>query len=135
MISTSPDVSAVPWFFCAALIGPIASLKLLPGVAPVAKQQGVYVADLIKQRLRGGVSAKPFRYRDYGNFATIGRKAAVVDFGWLHMRGLLAWILWSFAHVYFLIGFRNRIVVAVQWLWAYFTFQRGARLIVGRRRE
>jgi NADH dehydrogenase len=109
--------------------------KLLPGVAPVAKQQGVYVADLIKQRLRGGVSAKPFRYRDYGNFATIGRKAAVIDFGWIHMRGLLAWILWSVAHVYFLIGFRNRIVVAVQWLWAYFTFQRGARLIVGRPRE
>src|SRR5580700_3921164 len=106
--------------------------KLLPGVAPVAKQQGVYVAKLIGQRLRGGASVKPFRYRDYGNFATIGRKAAVIDFGWIHMRGLLAWILWSVAHVYFLIGFRNRIVVAVQWLWAYFTFQRGARLIVGR---
>jgi NADH:ubiquinone reductase (H+-translocating) len=108
---------------------------LLPGVAPVAKQQGVYVADLITHRVRGGVPAKPFRYRNYGNFATIGRKAAVVDFGWIHMRGLIAWILWSVAHVYFLIGFRNRIVVAIQWLWAYFTFQRGARLIVGGRRE
>jgi len=109
--------------------------KPLPGMAPVAKQQGVYVANVIERRVRGGVWVKPFQYRNYGNFATIGRKAAVVDFGWLHMRGLLAWILWSFAHVYFLIGFRNRIVVAVQWLWAYFTFQRGARLIVGRRRE
>ena len=108
--------------------------KPLPGVAPVAKQQGVYVADLIKQRPRGRASVKPFRYRNYGNFATIGRKAAVIDFGWIHMRGLFAWILWSFAHIYFLIGFRNRLVVAVQWLWAYFTFQRGARLIVGRRK-
>jgi len=109
--------------------------KPLPGVAPVAKQQGVYVAGLIKQRLRGRASVKPFRYRNYGNFATIGRKAAVIDFGWLHMRGLFAWILWSFAHIYFLIGFRNRLIVAMQWLWAYFTFQRGARLIVGRRQE
>lgn len=107
--------------------------KLLPGVAPVAKQQGVYVANLIKRRAGGGVWEKPFHYRNYGNFATIGRKAAVIDFGWIHMRGLIAWILWSFAHVYFLIGFRNRLVVALQWLWAYFTFQRGARLIVGRR--
>jgi NADH:ubiquinone reductase (H+-translocating) len=105
----------------------------LPGVAPVAKQQGVYIAELIRQRVRGRTSVKPFRYRDYGNFATIGRKAAVIDFGWIHMRGLIAWILWSFAHIYFLIGFRNRVIVAVQWLWAYFTFQRGARLIVGRR--
>jgi NADH dehydrogenase len=107
----------------------------LPGMAPVAKQQGVYVANVIKRRVGGGIWAKPFKYRNYGNFATIGRKAAVVDLGWIHMRGLIAWILWSFAHVYFLIGFRNRIVVAVQWLWAYFTFQRGARLIVGRRQE
>ena len=105
----------------------------LPGMAPVAKQQGVYAANVITRRIRGGVWAKPFRYRNYGNFATIGRKAAVVDMGWIQMRGLPAWILWSFAHIYFLIGFRNRIVVAVQWLWAYFTFQRGARLIVGRR--
>ncbi|HTW33961.1 MAG TPA: NAD(P)/FAD-dependent oxidoreductase [Rhizomicrobium sp.] len=105
----------------------------LPGMAPVAKQQGVYVAELIRQRVRGRTSVRPFRYRNYGNFAAIGRRAAVIDLGWIHMRGLIAWILWSFAHIYFLIGFRNRMIVAVQWLWAYFTFQRGARLIVGRR--
>lgn len=108
--------------------------KPLPGMAPVAKQQGTYVARAIQARLRGN-SVKPFRYMNYGNFAAIGRKAAVMDLGWLQMRGLPAWILWSFAHIYFLIGFRNRIIVAMQWLWAYFTFQRGARLIVGRRHD
>jgi NADH:ubiquinone reductase (H+-translocating) len=107
--------------------------KPLPGVAPVAKQQGTYVGKVIKARLRGVAEIKPFSYRDYGNLATIGRKAAVIDFGWIHLRGIIAWVIWSFAHIYFLIGFRNRAMVALDWLWAYFTFQRGARLITGSR--
>jgi NADH dehydrogenase len=105
--------------------------KPLPGVAPVAKQQGRYVARLINNRLRSAVQAEPFRYRNYGNLATIGRKAAVIDFGWVHLRGFIAWVIWTVAHIYFLIGFRNRMIVALNWLWAYFTFQRGARLITG----
>jgi NADH:quinone reductase (non-electrogenic) len=105
----------------------------LPGIAPVAKQQGRYVGKLIEARLRGAERAKPFHYRNYGNLATIGRKAAIIDFGWIHLRGLVAWAIWSVAHIYFLIGFRNRAIVALDWLWAYFTFQRGARLITGSR--
>ena len=105
----------------------------LPGIAPVAKQQGRYVGKLIKARLRGAERAKAFHYRNYGNLATIGRKAAVIDFGWIHLRGFVAWAIWSVAHIYFLIGFRNRAMVALDWLWAYFTFQRGARLITGSR--
>jgi NADH dehydrogenase len=107
--------------------------KPLPGVAPVAKQQGAYVAKLILARLKGAEQAKPFRYRDFGNLATIGRKAAVIDFGWIHLRGFVAWVIWSFVHVYFLIGMRNRTMVALHWMWAYVTFQRGARLITGSR--
>lgn len=105
--------------------------KPLPGIAPVAKQQGYYVARLIKARLKGK-QIGPFRYRDYGNLATIGRKAAVIDFGKIRLHGLVAWLIWTIAHIYYLIGFRNRLLVAINWLWAYFTFQRGARLITGR---
>lgn len=101
----------------------------LPGVAPVAKQQGYYVARAILSRATGQGEIGSFRYRNYGNLATIGRKAAVADFGWLRLRGLSAWIVWTFAHIYFLIGFRNRAMVALDWLWAYFTYQRGSRLI------
>jgi NADH dehydrogenase len=107
--------------------------KPLPGIAPVAKQQGRYVGNLLKARLRGAEQTEPFRYRSYGNLATIGRKAAVIDFGWIHLRGLVAWVIWSVVHIYFLIGFRNRAMVALDWLWAYFTFQRGGRLITGSR--
>jgi NADH dehydrogenase len=81
--------------------------------------------------LAGKPAPAPFRYRDFGNLATIGRKAAVIDFGWLRMSGFFAWVLWSVAHIYFLIGFRNRLVVAMTWMWAYLTFQRGSRLITG----
>lgn len=104
--------------------------RMLPGVAPVAKQEGSYVARAIAARLRGE-SVPPFRYRDLGNLATIGRKAAVADFGWLRLSGLPAWLLWGLVHIAFLIGFRNRIAVLLDWLWAYITFQRGARLITG----
>ena len=102
----------------------------LPGVAPVAKQQGAYVARLIKLALQGR-SAPPFRYRDFGSLATIGRKRAVAELGGLRLSGFVAWLLWSVAHIYFLIGFRNRLVIAIDWLWSYLTYQRGARLITG----
>jgi NADH dehydrogenase len=103
----------------------------LPGVAPVAKQQGAYVARVIAARLSGKPPPGPFRYRDFGNLATIGRRAAVVDFGRLRLTGRLAWLVWGVAHIYFLIGFRNRMAVATDWLWSYLTYQRGARLITG----
>jgi len=104
--------------------------NLLPGVAPVAKQEGKYVAKLLRARL-AGKALPPFRYRDYGSLATIGRKSAVVQLGRFKLKGFFAWVLWSVAHIYFLIGFRNRLAVALHWLWNYVTFQRGTRLITG----
>jgi NADH dehydrogenase len=103
----------------------------LPGVAPVAKQQGRYVARAISAELKGETAAAPFRYRNAGNLATIGRREAVVDFGLLRLSGWPGWLLWSGAHIYFLIGFRNRLAVVIDWLWSYLTYQRGARLITG----
>jgi NADH dehydrogenase FAD-containing subunit len=103
----------------------------LPGIAPAAKQAGQYAAKAIGARLRDRAPA-PFRYRHLGNLATIGRTAAVADFGWLRLSGGIAWLLWGLVHIYFLIGFRSRLAVALDWLWAYLTFQRGARLITGR---
>lgn len=104
--------------------------KPLPGVAPVAKQQGEYVADLLSARAEGK-TLPPFRYRDAGSLATIGRKRAVAQLGRLKLSGFMAWLLWSLVHVYFLIGFRNRLLVAMNWCWSYITFQRGTRLITG----
>jgi NADH dehydrogenase len=104
--------------------------KPLPGVAPVAKQQGQYLAKLLKARV-AGKTLPPFRYRDYGALATIGRKRAIFQRGALKFTGFFAWLLWSIAHIYFLIGFRNRLVVAMSWAWSYVTFQRGTRLITG----
>jgi NADH dehydrogenase len=104
--------------------------KPLPGVAPVAKQQGQYLAALLMKQPQGK-SLPPFRYHDYGSLATIGRKRAVFQLGSLKFTGFFAWILWSTAHVYFLIGFRNRLIVAMSWAWSYITFQRGTRLITG----
>jgi NADH:ubiquinone reductase (H+-translocating) len=106
--------------------------KPLPGIAPVAKQQGKNAARRIIARLSGG-SLPDFRYRDSGAMATIGRKSAVAHIGRLRLSGLLAWLIWCVAHVYFLIGFRNRFIVAASWMWNYVTFQRGARLITGLR--
>ncbi len=103
----------------------------VPGVAPAAKQMGAYVARVIAGRIAGKPVSEPFRYRNYGNFATIGRHAAVADFGWLRLSGYPAWLLWGAAHIYFLIGFRNRLAVMLDWMWAYVTFQRGVRLITG----
>jgi NADH dehydrogenase len=107
--------------------------QLVPGVAAAAKQMGKYVAQVIKARL-ADKSTKPFRYINYGNLATIGRKAAVVDFGWIRVSGFPAWLLWTFAHLWFLVGFRNRIIVFLDWAWAYITYDRDARLITERRR-
>jgi NADH dehydrogenase len=104
--------------------------KPLPGLAPVAKQQGAYVARVIREQLAGR-PVKPFRYRNLGGLATIGRGRAVADFGWLRLSGGIAWLLWGIVHIAFLIGFRNRIMVLLQWLWSYVTFRRGARLITG----
>jgi NADH:ubiquinone reductase (H+-translocating) len=103
---------------------------MLPGVAPVAKQQGEHVARAIRAALKGKETA-PFRYRNYGNLATIGRNHAVADFGPIRLSGYLAWVMWCVAHIWFLSGFRNRFVVGLQWLWNYLTFARGARLITG----
>jgi NADH dehydrogenase len=104
--------------------------KPLPGVAPVAKQEGKAVAEVIRGRFEGRPIA-PFCYRDPGSLATIGRKKAVVQFRRIRLSGYLAWWLWCLAHIYFLIGFRNRLVVAMNWAWTYVTSQRGTRLITG----
>jgi NADH:ubiquinone reductase (H+-translocating) len=105
--------------------------KPLPGLAPVAKQQGGYVAKLLRTRIAGKSAPPPFRYRDSGTMATIGRRAAVADFGWIRFDGTIAWLLWGVVHISFLIGFRNRLVVMLDWIWSYITFQSGARLITG----
>jgi NADH dehydrogenase len=101
-----------------------------PGVAPAAKQMGAHAARVIRDRLRGRTTP-PFRYRDYGNLATIGRMAAVVDLRGFRFWGLPAWWFWLIAHLFFLIGFRNRLIVLVNWAWSYWTYQRHARIIVG----
>jgi NADH dehydrogenase len=103
----------------------------VPGIAPAAKQMGKHAARVIAARLAGRTEAKPFRYRHAGSLATIGRSAAIADFGWLKVKGWLAWWLWGIAHIYFLIDFRSRFIVALQWLWSYLTYRRGARLITG----
>jgi NADH dehydrogenase len=102
----------------------------LPGLAPVALQQGRWAARNIMLRLRGEPTL-PFRYRDKGTMATIGRGAAIAQIGKLHLSGFIAWLAWIFVHIFFLIGFRNRIAVLLEWAWAYLTWQRGARLITG----
>ncbi len=104
--------------------------RALPGVAPVAKQQGEHAARAIRAALKGR-TLPPFRYRDWGNMATIGRSRAIADFGRLRVTGHTAWLLWCVAHIWFLTGHRNRISVGISWLWSYLTYQRGARLITG----
>jgi len=101
----------------------------VPGIAPAAKQEGAYVARVIRARLGGQPAPPPFRYQHAGDLATIGKRRAVIDFGWIKLRGAIAWWLWGFAHIYFLIGVRNRLSVALNWLWIYARDQRSARLI------
>jgi NADH dehydrogenase len=102
--------------------------RLLPGVAPVAMQEGTYVGRLIRARLAGKLTP-PFHYMDKGNLAAIGRLFAIADFGRLRIWGPLAWFVWAVVHIFYLISFRNRLVVMLQWAWAYFTQRRGARII------
>jgi NADH dehydrogenase len=118
------------------VIGDLASVvqedgQPVPGVAPAAKQMGRYVADSLRARWRGQPLNRPFRYRDDGALATIGRMAAVAQFGRIKLSGLLAWWVWLLAHVTFLIGFRNRLVVLLDWGWSYWTYQRHARIVTG----
>lgn len=133
-VTVEPDmsISGYPNIF---VIGDLANFshqngKPLPGVAPVAMQQGQYVAAQIQQQLTGN-SLIPFRYFDRGSLAVIGRNAAVVDLGFIKFSGFLAWLTWVFVHIYFLVEFDNKLVVMMQWAWNYWTRKRGARLITG----
>jgi len=133
-VRVEPDLS-LPGHPEVFVIGDLATLngedgKPLPGVAPVAIQQGRATAENIARDLRGE-SRQDFRYVDRGNLATIGRAAAVADFGRIRLSGLIAWMAWLTIHIFWLIGFRNRMLVFVQWIWAYATYQRGTRLITG----
>ncbi|WP_438747676.1 NAD(P)/FAD-dependent oxidoreductase [Pararhizobium sp. O133] len=103
--------------------------KPVPGIAPAAKQQGAYVAKLLRNRLVGNTATPPFRYRHQGSLATIGKRSAIIDFGRIKLTGALAWWIWGIAHIYFLIGTRTRFAVAWSWLWIYLTGQHSARLI------
>jgi NADH dehydrogenase len=133
-VLVNPDLS-IPGHPEIFVIGDLASLKdkngqMIPGVAPVAMQEGRAVAHNIARELRSE-SRRDFHYFNKGNLATIGRAAAVAEFGKVHISGFLAWLSWLFIHIFFLIGFRNRILVMIQWAWSYLTYERGARLITG----
>ena len=134
-VQVAPDlgVPGHPDIFVAGDLAALAQAngKPVPGVAPAAKQMGRLVAHNIRARLAGDATTA-FAYKDYGNLATIGRMAAVVDLGRLKFSGLLAWWFWLVMHVFFLIGFRNRLVVLLNWTWAYWSYQRAARIILGR---
>lgn len=134
-VLVQPDLS-LPGHPEVFVIGDLAALKdeqgkLLPGVAPVAMQEGTFVAKLIREELESGHRTASFHYWDKGSLATIGRSAAVAEFGRIHISGFIAWLSWLFVHIFFLIGFRNRLLVFIQWAWSYVTYERGARLITG----
>jgi NADH dehydrogenase len=133
-VMVQPDLS-VPGHPTIFIAGDLANFshqtgKPLPGVAQVAKQQGKHASRNVL-RLMDGQPTTEFRYRDPGNLATIGRAEAIADFGWLRVSGLLGWLLWLFVHILFLIGFRNRLSVMLQWAVSYVTYQRSVRLITG----
>jgi len=133
-VMVEPDLS-VPGHPEVFVIGDLAALKdkngkPLPGLAPVAMQEGDAVAKTISRDLKHK-PRKPFHYFDKGTLATIGRAAGVAQFGKIHISGYFAWLSWLFIHIFFLIGFRNRLLVMIEWAWSYFTYQRGARLITG----
>ena len=134
-VQVQPDLTLPghPELFVAGDLAAVnqANGKPVPGVAPAAKQMGKYVADVIRARLHGKPTPGPFKYADYGNLATIGRMAAIVHLGKLQLSGILAWWFWLAAHVFFLIGFRNRVVVLLNWAVAYWSYQRSARIIFG----
>jgi len=134
-VLVQPDLS-VPGHPEVFVIGDLAAVqdehgKMLPGVAPVAIQQGRFVAKVIREELESQARPARFHYWDKGSLATIGRAAAVAEFGRIHISGFVAWLSWLFVHILFLIGFRNRLLVFIQWAWSYVTYERGARLITG----
>ena len=133
-VIVGPDLS-VPGHPEVSVIGDLAAAqsdgKPVPGIAPAAKQMGRHVAKNILRRIRGEQPAE-YRYRDYGQLATIGRNAAVAYFGSFKLSGYPAWLMWLLAHIYFLINFRSRLVVMIDWAWAYWTMERSARIVVGR---
>lgn len=138
-VIVEPDLSiaADPDIF---VIGDAAAVRtasgdLVPGIGPAAKQQGRYVAAVIARRIAGKPPGPAFRYRHAGYLATIGRRAAVIEFPRLTMRGWLAWWIWGIAHIYFLVGVPSPVVVSIRWLWEYLTYRRGARLITGGERQ
>jgi NADH dehydrogenase len=101
----------------------------LPGLAQVAKQEGVHLGRALARKIRSGAPLPPFTFHNRGNTAIIGRHAAVFDFGWWQLSGWFAWSFWALIHVYLLVGFQHRLLVAIQWLWRYVTYERGSRLI------
>ncbi len=133
-VIVEPDLS-IPGYPNIFVIGDLAHFahqgdKPLPGVAPVAVQEGEYIARLIKKRLKGE-TLPPFTYKDAGSLAVIGQNSAVVDLGFVKLTGAIAWLAWVFVHIYYLIEFDNKLIVLLQWGWNYFTRNRGARLITG----
>ena len=133
-VKVQPDLST-PGYPEIFVIGDTATIdgwhgKPVPGIAPAAKQQGRHVARTIKLRLRGDALPRPFRYHHAGSLATIGKRCAIIDFGWIRLRGWIAWWVWGLAHIYFLIGVRSRLTVAFSWLWIYASGNRSARLIM-----
>jgi NADH dehydrogenase len=135
-IRVGPDL-AVPGLPGVFAVGDLAAVtdakgKQVPGNAPAAKQMGRHVGRVLAARAAGAVEPAPFTYRHHGDLATIGRRSAVVALDGVRLTGLIGWWFWGIAHVWYLIGFRSRVVVSFEWLWSYLTFQRGARLITGR---
>ena len=130
-VRVAPDLT-VPGHPEIYVAGDLAAIEGVPGIAPAAKQMGSLVGKNIVRQLKGQKPI-PFRYRDYGQLATIGRNAAVAVMGRVKLSGFPAWLVWLVAHIYFLINFRNRVIVLIDWGWAYLTYQRYARIIFGRR--
>lgn len=135
-VVVEPDLS-IPGHPEVFVVGDLASVqrgdgRLVPGVAPAANQEGAWAARNVLRTLRRQ-ERKAFRYYNKGDLATIGRHRAIADFGTIDFTGLPAWLLWLFVHIMYLVGFRNRVTVLIQWAWAYFAYQRGARLMIGTR--
>ena len=138
-VRVNADLS-VPGFTNVYVLGDLALApdekgKPLPGLAQVAKQEGQYLGRALAKKIRSGARAVPFRFHNRGNTAIIGRHAAVFDFGWWRLKGWFAWSFWALIHVYLLVGFQHRLLVAIQWLWRYLTYERGSRLIVEERTD
>jgi NADH dehydrogenase len=132
-IAVAPDFS-VPGLANVFVLGDLAlyatkDSKPLPGLAQVAKQEGVYLGHALAKQIKGGAAPAPFAFHNRGNTAIIGRHAAVFDFGWWRLKGWFAWSFWALIHVYLLVGFQHRLLVAIQWLWRYVTYESGSRLI------